>query len=262
MLLRAINRNLVEDKMVGILYFSSTGNSLYIAKKIKEKIGGQIIYIPSYNGNGSEFEKLIIVTPIYSYGMPKHVFDLLPRLDQSKELTIVQNYGGMVGGADYYIYNYALQNGLNIKGVYTVKMPENFTLTFTVPKFYLKSVIKSADKRIDKVIASIIDGESHIPRKRRTKEATYLKNKSNWHLIGERFSVTNDCVKCGKCVGICPVQNISFCEDKIVFAGHCVACLGCYHRCPKKAIVYLKKGKKDRYINPNIDENLIGKNID
>ena len=44
--------------------------------------------------------------------------------------------------------------------------------------------------------------------------------------------------------------------------GHIAKVLGCYHRCPNKAIVYLNKKKKDRYINPNIDENLIGKNID
>ncbi len=248
--------------MTGILYFSSTGNSLYIAKKIKEKADGRIVYIPNYNGNGNEFEKIIIVTPIYSYGMPSHVFDLIPRLDKTKELVIVQNYGGMVGGADYYVYNYALQNGKNIKSVYTLKMPENFTLTFTMPKFYLKSVIKNADKRIEKVVAGIVNGDSVIPRKKRTKEATYLKNKSNWHIIGNRFSVNENCIKCGKCISVCPVNNIALVDNKIVFADDCMACLGCYHRCPKKAIVYLKKKKKDRYVNPNIDENLIGKNID
>lgn len=248
--------------MTGILYFSSTGNSLYIAQKIKEKIGGQIIYIPSYSGDGSEFERLIVVTPIYSFGMPHHVFDLLPRLNHISELLIVQNYGGMVGGADYYVYRYALQNCLNIKGVYTIKMPENYTLTFTMPKWYLKSVLKSADKRIDKVITEIAIGENSVPRKKRTKEATYLKNKGNWHIIGERLSVTENCVKCGKCISICPAQNILFCEGKITFADRCVACLGCYHRCPNKAIVYLKKKKKDRYVNPYVDEKLIGKNID
>lgn len=248
--------------MVGILYFSSTGNSLYISEKIKEKLGGRIIYIPKYSGNGSEFEKIVLVTPIYSYGMPSHVFDLLPRLDKNKEIIIVQNYGGMVGGADYYVYNYAVQNGINVKGIYTIKMPENFTLTFTMPKFYLRSILNSADARIDKVIDKIINGENFIPQKKRTKEKTYLKNKSNWHIIGRRFSVSNSCIKCGKCINICPAQNISLQDGKIVFADRCVACLGCYHRCPEKAIVYLYKKKKDRYINPNIDENLIGKNIE
>ena len=168
----------------------------------------------------------------------------------------------MVGGADYYVYNYALQNGLSIKSVSTIKMPENFTLSFTMPKFNLKSVLKNADKRIDKVITSIVKGEISIPWKKRTKDATYLKNKSNWHIIGNRFSVKDNCVKCGKCISVCPVNNIAMVNNKIVFADSCVACLGCYHMCPQKAISYLKKKKKDRYINPNVDENLIGKNID
>lgn len=86
---------------LGILYFSSTGNSLYIAKKIQEKLGGKILFIPEYDGNGGEFGKIIIVTPIYSYGMPLPVFGLLPRLNGSVEITVIQNYGGMIGGADY-----------------------------------------------------------------------------------------------------------------------------------------------------------------
>ena len=66
--------------MNGILYFSSTGNSLNIAKKLKERLGGKIVYIPKYQGNGSEFEKIFLVTPIYSYGMPKHVYDCHSKL--------------------------------------------------------------------------------------------------------------------------------------------------------------------------------------
>ncbi len=248
--------------MTGIFYFSATGNSLYISQKIREKIGGKIFYIPTYTGNGSEFDKIIVVSPIYSFGLPVHVYDFLPRLDHMKELLIVLNYGGMVGGADYFAYEFARQKGLNVKGVFTLKMPENYTLTFTVPKFYLKRVLDSADKRIDKVITKIACGEPTLPKKRKTKEKIYYKNKANWHLIGERFWVSEDCIGCGKCVGLCPAQNISMENGKITFGNACVACLGCYHRCPQKAIRYLSKKKKDRYINPRIDEKSIGKNID
>ena len=45
------------------------------------------------------------------------------------------------------------------------------------------------------------------------------------------------------------------------FADRCVACLGCYHRCPQKAIVYKNRKKKDRYLNPNIRESEIGQNL-
>lgn len=246
--------------MNGILYFSSTGNSLYIAQKVQSALGGKICYIPKYDGDGGEFERIFLITPIYSYGMPLHVFDLLPRLDKTKELTVIQNYGGMAGGADYLVYSYAMSYGLNIKRVYKMKMPENFTLTFTVPKFYLKGILRKANSRINNIIEKIKSGDSNIPKKCKTKEKKYLKNKSNWHLIGENFSVTQDCIKCGKCVTLCPVDNISLQDNNVVFGDKCVACLGCYHRCPKKAIIY-KKQKKDRYINPNIDESQIGKDI-
>ena len=52
--------------MLGILYFSATGNSLYIAKKLRESLGGEVIYIPSYQGDCSEFDNVILVTPIHS----------------------------------------------------------------------------------------------------------------------------------------------------------------------------------------------------
>ncbi len=247
--------------MNGILYFSSTGNSLQIAQKVQKKFGGGIFYIPKYLGDGCEFDRIFIVTPIYSYGMPAHVFELLPRLDKEKEIIIIQNYGGMSGNADRLIYEYCMKYGLNVKSIYTIKMPENFTLSFTVPKFYLKGVLKKSEGRIDEVLQRIADKDFSLPQKAKTKEQTYLRNKSNWHLIGERFSVTDDCIRCGKCVSLCPTQNISLTDEGIKFADKCVACLGCYHRCPKKAIIYQNKSKKDRYINPNVDENKIGKDI-
>jgi ferredoxin len=247
--------------MIGILYFSSTGNSLWIAEKVQEKFGGNIIYIPTYQGNGSEFEKIILVTPIYSYGMPTFVYDLIPKLDKTKELIIIQNYGGMVGGADYFIYHYAKQNGLNIKSVYVIKMPENFTLIFTVPKFYMNKALKKSERAVTSILNAIERRVYRVPKKKKTRERTYLKNKSNWHLIGERFSCNDNCTKCGKCVSLCPTKNITLTDDKIVFANKCVACLGCYHRCPNKAITYLNKKKKFRYTNPYIKESDIGKNL-
>lgn len=248
-------------KDLGILYFSSTGNSLYIAKKVKEKLGGMVLYIPAYHGNGSEFDKIIIITPIYSFGMPIPVLDLLSNLDQNAEIIAIQNYGGMVGGADRLFYEYALKSGLNVKSVYKMKMPENFTLMMSPPSFYKNAILRGADKKINALVAAIQQRKYRIPKKKRTKEKTYLKNKGNWHLIGERFSVNDRCIKCKKCISICPAQNISLSEDKIVFADKCIACLGCFHRCPQKAIVYNGKDNKKRYVNPLVEESQIGKNF-
>lgn len=248
--------------MIGILYFSSTGNSFHIAKQVQDELGGKVLYIPNYAGNGGEFEKIIIVTPIYSFGMPVHVLNLLNTLNKTTEIIVIQNYGGMVGGADYLFYDYAINKfKLNVVAMYKIKMPENFTLSFTVPKFYLNKVLKASNKNIAKVIKNIKEKNYVLPKPKKTKEQTYLKNKGNWRLIGSDFHTTSSCTKCGKCVNLCPANNISLSNDKIEFGNNCVACLGCYHRCPNKAIKYKNKNKKFRYVNPNINELDIGKDF-
>lgn len=247
--------------MTGIFYFSSTGNSLYIAQVIKKELGGRIIYIPYYKGNAEEYDRIIIVSPIYSYGLPVHTYDLLKNLTPKSKAYIVLNYGGMVGGADLLTYNIAKEHNVNIRAIYTIKMPENFTLTFSTPKFYNDIVLKSAPKKIEKIVTAIKSDAINVPKNKKTKEKTYYKNKSNWHLIAKDFSINDNCIKCGKCVQICPVHNIISDNGKIKFNDNCIACLGCYHRCPQKAIVYKNKKKQDRYINPNINEKNIGKDL-
>ncbi len=244
--------------MNGILYFSSTGNSLYVAQTVQKNMTGELRYIPGYKGNGSEYEKIIIVSPVYSYGLPVHVFDLLPSL-RGRDVYMILTYGGMLAGADRLAYEYACESGLNVKGVYAVKMAENFTLTFSTPDFYNKLVLRAAPAKIERVIASICGNEERIPKEKKTKRLEHETNKANWHLIAKDFSVTDDCIQCEKCVKLCPSGNISVKEGKIHFAESCVACLGCYHRCPQKAIRYKNRKKMDRYFHPDVKENDLGK---
>lgn len=246
--------------MNGILYFSSTGNSLFVAQMVQNRLSGEIRYIPTYAGNGSEYDRIIIACPIYSYGLPRHVFDLLPRL-RGRQVYFILTYGGMISGADRLAYEYAKENGLDIRGVYTVKMVENFTLIFSTPSFYNKVALRSAPGRIEKIIASIRKDECHIPPEKKTRRQEHETNKANWHMIADDFSVTEDCVRCGKCVDLCPSGNIIMQEGKIVFGQSCVACLGCYHRCPQKAIRYKNRKKLDRYFHPDVQESDLGKDV-
>lgn len=246
---------------IGILYFSGTGNSLYIAKRIQAAIGGEIKYIPNYNGTGSEFDKIVLVTPIYSFGMPKYVYELIPKLDRMVPIVVVQNFGGMIGGADYLMYEYCSKNGVNLQSLFLLQMPENFTTTFTVPELYIKRVLNNAEKRIDKIIEDIKNKNYVLPSKKKTKEGMFLKNYSNWYKVAQNFVVNDKCLKCQKCVSICPAKNIILDDGKIKFGTKCIACLGCYHRCSQKAILYKNHKKKDRYVNPNINENDIGKDF-
>ena len=248
--------------MTGIFYFSSTGNSLYIAKRIGASFSESVFFIPHYQGGFDQFQDIVIVSPVYSFGLPKHVYDFLISLPKAPAVYVVLNYGGMMGGADYYTYQLAKKHEVNIRAVYAVKMPENFTLTFSTPQLYNRMILKSAEKKTERLIDRIKSKQEHLPSKKKTNEAAYEKNKANWHLLAADFSVKDNCTKCKKCIRICPVDNIAIVEDKIRFSDKCVACLGCYHRCPQKAIVYKNKHKKDRYINPYIEESELGNDIE
>ncbi len=250
--------------MTGIFYFSGTGNSLWLAKKVKERLGGEIRYIPKWSGDISAYDKLIIVCPVYSFGLPLPVFEFMKKLDSKAPLWIVMNYGGAAGSAAQFAYNHAKSCGLNIKRVYTMKMPENFTAVFSTPLIapYNKSLLKKAPKAIGKIIASIEKGEEKsFPADKADKHKLYNQNKSSWGKMGERFSASSACTLCGKCVKSCPAENIAIADGKVIFGSKCVVCQACYHRCPQNAVLYLNKPNKMPYCNPDVTENEIGTDI-
>lgn len=121
-------------------------------------------------------------------------------------------------------------------------------------------VLRKAPKRIKPIIEAIrYDVEIVIPKPKKDKwTPKHLENRKIWHKLASDFRITEACNYCKKCVRICPTGNIKLKNGRIVFGDKCVACLSCYHRCPEKAIVYLDKRKKNRYINPFIQEKNIG----
>ena len=187
--------------VTGIFYFSSTGNSLYIAKRIGASFSESVFFIPHYQGGFDQFQDIVIVSPVYSFGLPKHVYDFLISLPKAPAVYVVLNYGGMMGGADYYTYQLAKKHEVNIRAVYAVKMPENFTLTFSTPQLYNRMILKSAEKKTERLIDSIKSKQEHLPSKKKTNEAAYEKNKANWHLLAADFSVKDNCTRFSdKCV--------------------------------------------------------------
>ncbi len=245
--------------MNGIFYFSSTGNSLLAAKRIKEKIGGELIYIPDYKGDCSEFEKLVVVTPVYAFSPAAPAFDFLSSLKSRAPLYVVLTYGGKTFGAEKVTARLCAEKGLNLKAVHGIRMPVNFTVVAPIPQRFINSALKSAPKRIEKVVNDIALEKECLPKIKPSGEEVKLKTRESFNKMGKGLSAGEECVLCGKCVSSCPAGNITVQDGKIQFGDKCLMCLGCYHRCPQKAIKYNNKNYKLRYFNPEIDESEIGK---
>lgn len=51
------------------------------------------------------------------------------------------------------------------------------------------------------------------------------------------YVINDECIKCGTCAPMCPVEAISEAEDKYVIdADACISCGSCASACPVEAI--------------------------
>ncbi len=255
-----------------IVYFSATGNGFDVANKLNLNLDdinandskdNNLYYMPHTKVEDlSDYETIIIITPIYGFSIPAYVKEYIKELSKlrDKNYYVIINYGGFLGNAVYNTQKYFTSNNLNIKNIYKLKMPESFTIFIKLKDDYVTKTLEDSVTEIEKIAMSI-----------KKKESVKYKNTPlcvldavNEKIVTKQFSkfcksyiVTDTCVSCKYCQKICLTNNITV-EDnkKPVFGDKCVACLACYQRCPQLAINFGKKtiGKK-RYINPNVDFN-------
>ncbi|MDC7224336.1 MAG: EFR1 family ferrodoxin, partial [Spirochaetales bacterium] len=80
--------------------------------------------------------------------------------------------------------------------------------------------------------------------------ARYLKDTRQWD---REFRISGDCIDCGICKQVCPVDNIKMKEKGPIFLGNCQRCMACIQFCPQQA--FSIKGKpmnKQHYSHPEV----------
>ena len=243
-----------------ILYFSATGNSKYVAKRIAEAIGTDFVSITDVDSQKIEGVHGI-VAPTYAWGIPSIVQDFLQTHEICKSdnpLFYVMTFG-TTPGQSFFWANKALKSGSGISfdAFYSVQMPDTWTPIFNLSDE--REVAKKNEKaelQIEEVVSKIKIGATgnHVKRKmpaiaRIVYPGYYAKMRKT-----SNFSVEDACIGCGICAKKCPVKAIEMVDGKPTWIhDECVMCLGCLHRCPKFAIQYDKKTKKHgQYRNPHV----------
>lgn len=249
-----------------ILFFSGTGNSEYAAKRIGKEIGGEVLNLfqKIRNRDFSEIHSRspwVVVAPTYAWRIPRIVQEWLENvnLSGSKDIYFIMTCGASIGNADKYLKKLCNTKKLNYMGCMAIKMPENYIAVFPTPtKEEALETIRQAEGVIDK-IAVIIKNKTAFP----TPSITF-KDKMSSGIVNDifypaivhakKFYATDACISCGKCVNVCPLDNIRLINGKPEWGKSCTHCMSCICRCPSEVIEYGEHSKGlPRYVCPKIN---------
>ncbi len=243
-----------------IIYFTGTGNSRYVAKRIARSLDDELLCINDRIKNESiasvdAGERLVVVTPTYAWRIPRIVSDWIEKteLKSVKKVWYVMTCGDSNGNAD--AYNSRLSNSKRWEhmGTFRIRMPENYIAMFSVPGVNEASrIVGVAEHQIDKAIKLIASNEVFPKRKRtiRDRLESGIVNDVFYPLIvkAKDFKADSNCTGCGCCVRLCPLNNVSLVNGKPHWKSNCTHCMACIAYCPSRAVEYGKKSiGKPRY---------------
>lgn len=236
-----------------IFYYSGTGNSAYIAKRLAEKLGDELVHLNKKlkeNDTATMIgtERIIFVTPTYAWRVPRIVTEWIAhtRIRGVKDVWFVMNCGSEIGNPGKYLIPLCDQKGWNYKGVYQVTMPENYIAMFNAPdEARTKEIIAAADPVIDYAANMIEKGRVFPPVQPSLKDC-FVSGVVNpifykFFVKADAFVVSDACIGCGKCEKLCPANTIKMVNGKPKWEENCTHCMACICHCPASAIEYGKK---------------------
>ena len=236
-----------------ILYFSGTGNSNYVAKRIADALGDALVNLndrikASDTSLVETGERVIIVTPTYAWRIPRVVRDWLRKteLRGAKQVWFVMTCGSEIGNADKYNRELCTEKGLSCMGTAQIVMPENYIAMFNAPQAeQARRIVEQAEPALQKVLAQLRAGQEFSPL-RDTLYDRFMSGPVNpifykFFVKAKAFTASSSCISCGQCVKRCPMNNVAIKDGKPVWGKNCTHCMACICYCPKEAIEYGKR---------------------
>ena len=161
-----------------ILYFSGTGNSRHVAKRMAAELDDQLLdlneRIKAEDTSPVETgEDLVVVTPTYAWRIPRLVRDWLlkTRMAGAKRVWFVMTCGSEIGSAAGYNRALCQAKGLACMGTVQIVMPENYIAMFHAPEVEeARQIVARAEPAIDAAIAAVRAGRAFAPTRNNLHE--------------------------------------------------------------------------------------------
>ena len=249
-----------------IIYFSGTGNSLWVAQQLATELNEQLISAAEalHTGNMEVSlkagERLGFVFPCYSWGPAPVITEFIEKMQLSTMPSfcfMVTTCGDDIGLTADILAKQLSKRDITLQAAYSVQMPNTYINMkgFDVDSDIVRmEKLHAAPARVAQIAQKVAEGriatdvvtgswpwaKSHIIR------PWFLKNA----MSDKKFHADAAlCTHCGACEHNCPLHNITLSDSGLPkWNGHCTMCSSCMHRCPAKAINYGKATQnKGRY---------------
>lgn len=240
----------------GIIYFSATGNTEFIANIFKfelekNNISCTLIDCTKNKPINDLYDIFVLGCPIYCEAFPDYFGEkILKNLKTGKGRRIIV-FGTQVGSnscGPHLLAQKLKTRGFKIFVETTISLPNNYFVvgfgkTSEENRIHM---IEAAPIKVKKIVNLFINNHRFCEKAKRSSAAIekscykLFKNYSyTW--AKKRLSIdTQLCIKCGICARDCPTKNINL-EDSVTFKANCISCQRCMHNCPVNAFTY--KGK-------------------
>ena len=238
-------------KKIGIVYFSGTGNTKFVAENIKDVLeeygeDADLINIEEDMINTIDYKKIIIGGPVYVDRYPEILLQFIEK--NLKSFTFpVMLFTTQASDKASTAFQHCINRFKNLNVVYClfVTMPNNFyNFLFKMSTKEEEGVlIKKAIFFIRTGVEEFLNG--NIKMYPQSKFKVKMIDKV-YHIIypncirylTKRINInTEKCNECKLCERRCPAKCIKI-ENGVTFNTDCVFCQRCMCSCPKEAFLY------------------------
>ena len=244
-----------------IYYFSGTGNSLAVARELRNNIKEEVSVIPIVEFRNNErievnADAIGFVFPVYFANMPEIIKSFIEKLTFKTDPYIfaIATCNGVPGVSLFNVNKYLIKKGKKLSSGFSIDMPGNALVT---PKEIEVERLREYKVKASQIANCISNREIvKVEEKHYLLDAfksfIYKSFGKEFYITPKNVSTTSDCVGCGICTKVCPVNNIKIVNGRPKWEKECTSCLACFHWCPRNAVKGGRMLKRDQYHHPEI----------
>lgn len=246
-----------------ILYFTGTGNCLYVARQLGGE-NSELMSIPQLMKQDNieiEADEIGIVYPIYGHMPPNMVRQFIKKAKLKADYKFaVLTYGNRKCNAVEIWDKISRQAGIPFDYINTLIMVDNWLPNFDMNEQVL--IDKHIPENLDKIsadIAALRRWHEPVTAEERQQHQGFLDrtgiDPETGFVVksGDYFTVNDGCIGCGACVAVCPKGNYRMTSKGVTTDGDCEFCFACIQNCSQKAIKFVKN-ENDPFL-PNGEKN-------